>query len=122
MENLLNFIDIPAADFDRAVDFYQAVLGKPVHKAKVGDDLMGFFPQDGQNVAGAICHGERWQPSAQGVLVYLNGGADLQVMLDKVASHGGQVLLPKTHISPEVGYIAIFLDSEGNRMALHSLG
>lgn len=120
MNHLVNFVDIPASNFSRAVAFYQAVLDVSIHEASFGADTMGFFPNDGKNVSGAICFGERWKPSEDGVLVYLNGGINLQPFLDRVIEQGGKVILPKTHISPEVGYIAIFIDSEGNRMALHS--
>jgi predicted enzyme related to lactoylglutathione lyase len=121
MENLVNFIDIPATDFSRAVSFYKAILGLEINETDMFGTKMGFFPTDGTNVSGAIVQGEDYKPSTSGVITYLNGGNDLQTVLDKVASNNGQVIVPKTHISPEVGYIGMFIDTEGNKMAVHSI-
>lgn len=121
MQNLVNFIDIPAADFHRAVAFYQTILDLPIHATEVFGSPMGFFPSDGKNASGAIVQGVDYKPSTEGVLVYLNGRNDLQTALSKVEPNGGKILVPKTFISEEVGYIAIFIDTEGNKMALHSM-
>ncbi|RAW02138.1 VOC family protein [Pseudochryseolinea flava] len=121
MQNLVNFIDIPATDFSRAVSFYKAILGLEINETEMAGTKMGFFPSDGTNASGAIVQGADYKPAAHGVLAYLNGGGDLQDVLDKVSRHRGQVIVPKTHISAEVGYIGIFIDTEGNKMAVHSL-
>lgn len=121
MQNLVNFIDIPATDFGRAVSFYKAILGLEINETEVFGTKMGFFPSDGTNASGAIVQGEDHKPSTDGVIAYLNGGNDLQNVLDKVASNNGKVIVPKTHISPEVGYIGMFIDTEGNKMAVHSI-
>ena len=75
------------------------------------------------NVGGAICsHSDFYKPSAEsGPLIYLNGNPDVQLILDRVKVAGGEVIIPKTQISPEYGYMAVFLDTEGNRIALHSV-
>lgn len=121
MQNLVTFIDIPALDFSRAVSFYKAILGLEISESEMFGTKMGFFPSDGTNASGAIVQGKDHKPAKDGVLAYLYGGHDLQNVLDKVESNNGQVIMPKTHISAEVGYIGIFIDSEGNKMALHSL-
>src|SRR5690349_3881878 len=108
MENIITFFDIPAVDFSRAVSFYKAILGLEIIESEMFGTKMGFFPSDGKNVSGAIVQGNDYKPSADGVVAYLNGGNDLQTVLDKVTSSQGQVIVPKTHISPEVGYIAMF--------------
>ena len=82
---------------------------------------MGFFPTDGKNVSGAIVQGEDYKPSKDGIIAYLNGGNDLQNVLDKVEKNNGKVIVPKTQISPEMGYFGMFIDSEGNKMAVHSI-
>ncbi len=82
---------------------------------------MGFFPTDGTNVSGAIVQGEDYKPSSNGVIAYLNGGNDLQTVLDRVESNRGKVILSKTHINPEMGYFGMFIDTEGNKMAVHSI-
>lgn len=120
MDNLINWIEIPAMDFNRAVVFYKAILEVEITEAEMFGTKMGFFPSDGTNVSGAIVQGEDYQSSANGLVVYLNGGNDLQLILDKVDSNNGQVIVPKTQISPEMGYFALFFDTEGNKMALHS--
>jgi uncharacterized protein len=121
MENLINWFEIPATDFSRAVSFYEAILGLEIKEAEMFGSKMGFFPTDGTNVSGAIVQGEDYQPSTDGVVAYLNGGNDLQTVLDKVESNNGKVIVPKTQISPEMGYFGMFIDSEGNKMAVHSI-
>jgi hypothetical protein len=71
-------------------------------------------------VGGAIIQGEGYVPSAQGSLVYLSGGTDLSVVLARVEAAGGSVLVGKTQVSPEHGYFAQFMDSEGNKVGLYS--
>ena len=79
---------------------------------------MAMFPQQ-EGVGGAIVHGEGYTPSQEGAVVYLNGGQDLGSILDKVTNAGGTVVMPKTGIG-EHGFIAFFIDSEGNKVGLHS--
>jgi predicted enzyme related to lactoylglutathione lyase len=121
MENLINWFEIPASDFERAIQFYKTILKIEITELDMYGTKMGMFASDGQNISGAIVEGEGYSPSDSGVLVYLNGGEDLQVILSRVESIGGNILMPKTQISPDMGYFAIFLDSEGNKMALHSM-
>lgn len=121
MKNWINWFEIPARDFDRALTFYKTLLQIEVHVSEMYGTKMGFFPSDGTNVAGAIVQGEDYEPARDGVLIYLNGGDDLQNVLSKVESISGKILVPKTQISPEMGYFALFLDSEGNKIALHSM-
>ena len=81
---------------------------------------MGVFPYEDQVVTGVIMQTENDKPSADGVTIYLNGGDDLQPILDKVEANGGQIILPKTAHADESGFFALFLDSEGNKMGLNS--
>lgn len=121
MKNLINWFEIPAADFNRAVSFYKSILDLEISETEMFGTKMGFFPSDGQNVSGAIVNGEDYKPSTEGVLAYLNGGNNLQNVLDKVVSNNGKVIVPKTQISPEMGYFGMFIDTEGNKMAVHSI-
>lgn len=120
MANAINWFEIPAAKFDRAADFYAKVLNAPLHKEQIMGQQMGFLPMEAQGVGGAIVSGEGYVPSAEGSLIYLNGGEDLNVPLGRVEAAGGKVVLPKTKISDEIGYMAIFFDTEGNKVAFHS--
>ena len=122
MANVINWFEIPVSNFDRAKDFYTKVLGNELHIEEVLEITMGFFKMSGSGVGGAICYGEGYIPSAEGALVYFNCGDDLQNELSKVNSSGGKVVLPKTKISDEIGYMAMFLDTEGNKVAFHSKG
>lgn len=124
MSNVINWFEIPAADFDRAHAFYAALYD--VEKLYVMDMMaikMGILPMadDESGVGGAICFAPgSYTPSENGAVVYLNGNPDLSVMLARVEPAGGKILRPKTLISEDIGYMALFLDSEGNRIALHS--
>ena len=119
MTNALNWFEIPVADMARAVEFYSAILGMTLvaDPAAPGYE-MAAFPVEG--VGGALMSGPGYVPSANGTLIYLNGGDDLNVVLDRVEAAGGQSVAPKTGIGQH-GFFAIFLDSEGNKVALHSM-
>ncbi len=121
MQNLINWFEIPAKDFKRAVSFYKAILEVEVHEMEMFGTKMGLFPTDGKNVSGAIVQGDDYTPSTDGVLAYLNGGKDLQNVLNKIEKNSGKVIVPKTQISPEMGYFGMFIDTEGNNMAVHSI-
>lgn len=84
----------------------------------VGPLQMGIFPH--AEAGGAIVRHEWYKPCGDGPVIYLNAEPDLQRALDRVAGAGGNVLVTKTQISDEHGYMAVFVDSEGNRIALHS--
>jgi len=122
MKSFISIFEIPAIDFSRAVNFYQSILDVKIQDVDMQGIQMGLFPSDGQVVSGVIVKGEDYEPSTDGVLIYLNGGDDLQVILDRVEINNGQAVVPKTLIDEENGYFALFLDSEGNRIGLHSVG
>ncbi len=119
--NALNWFEIPARDFDRARAFYSRIFDFEMPVMPLGGTMMGFLlHEEGKGVGGAIVHGEGCEPAAQGTIVYLNGGRDLSAVLSRVEGAGGKVLVGKTLITPEYGWYAHFLDSEGNRVGLHS--
>ena len=120
MANAINWFEIPASNFARAVQFYGSVFKAEMHSQEINGIEMAFFPADQDKVGGAVCHGEFYTPSADGSIVYLNGGEDLSDRLSRVEPAGGKVVMPKTKINDEVGYIAMFMDTEGNRVAFHS--
>lgn len=119
MKNMLNWFEIAASDFERAQKFYETIFGFNMQTMNM-EVKMAFFPYDEGKVSGAICAGPDYKPSADGSLIYLNANPDLNEVLSKVEAAGGKILLAKRQISPDYGYMALFLDSEGNRMALHS--
>lgn len=83
---------------------------------------MVVFPSvpDSGKATGALVKSESHKPSMDGSVIYLNANPDMSDVLARIEPNGGTILMPKTHISEEIGYMAFFVDSEGNRMALHS--
>jgi len=120
IQHTIVHFEIPVTDFKRAQAFYANILAGEVEETRMGESRMGFLPREKDGVGGAIIEEEGAVPGTKGPLLYLNGGADLQVILDRIEPAGGHILMPKTIVTPEIGYYAIFLDSEGNRLALHS--
>lgn len=120
MKSFVSIFEIPATNISRAIDFYQTILGINIEKFEMPGMEMGVFPYEEQVVTGVIVKGEGYKPSEDGVTIYLNGGSDLQIILDKVAKSGGKILIPKTLHADESGFFAVFLDSEGNKLGLHS--
>lgn len=119
MANQVVWVDIPVVDFDRAVDFYSAVLGQPVQKQEYPGMSIGLLPCADSDVSGCLFTKEGEQPCAKGPLIYLNVNGRLDDALATVVPNGGKVLQPKHPIGPH-GFRAVILDSEGNRLALHS--
>jgi uncharacterized protein len=125
MKNAISWFEIPTIDISRATKFYETVLGIRLTPLDLPNIKMRMFPLDDQmtQVGGALVHsGGFHKPSAtDGPLVYLNANPDVQLVLNKVEAAGGKILVPKTEISPDFGHMAVFLDTEGNRVALHSV-
>jgi len=121
-QNAVNWVEIPVLNFDRAKSFYSKIYDFEMPEMMMGPLRMGFllFDQEKGGVGAAIVQGETYVPSVQGLKVYLNGGQDLNTVLDRVSSAGGKIILPKTAINPELGFMAIFQDSEGNQIYVHS--
>ena len=120
MNSYVSIFEIPATNIQRAIGFYEGIFGLKIEKMEMPGMQMGILPYEDQMVVGVIIQDEESQPSANGITVYLNGGNDLQVILDKVETNGGKVIMPKTPHADESGYFALFLDTEGNRLGLHS--
>lgn len=121
MANALNWFEIPITDFARAKTFYEKVLGIVIDPMEMGPVTMGMLSTDQNAVGGAIVQGDGGSPSKNGTLVYLNGGDDLAPMLARVDAAGGSVIVPKTEIGNDFGFFAHFIDTEGNKVGLHSM-
>lgn len=122
--NMVGWFEVPVRDMERAIAFYEAVLDVKLSRNRLGPLDMAWFPS-AETMPGAagslVQHASAYQPSADGTLVYFSSRTgDLADELARVEAAGGKVLLPKRQISPDVGYMALLLDSEGNRVALHS--
>jgi predicted enzyme related to lactoylglutathione lyase len=120
MKKLISIVEIPTADFRRAVAFYQTILGINIEEAEMDGIKMGLFPSDGEGVFVQLINGSDYRPSTNGTIVYLNGEDDLQKIADKVELNGGKIIVPKTEIGPEMGFFALFADTEGNKLGIHS--
>ena len=121
--NALNWFEIPVSDIDRAKKFYGTIFNVELMDMP---EMMGMkmagFPADmqGGKVGGALAQSQMHTPSADGAVIYLNANPSMQDVIDRIESAGGQVAMPRTQISPEIGYMAFFIDSEGNKLGLHS--
>lgn len=120
MSNALSWFEIPVTDLARAKEFYGRVLQSELREETMAGMSMAILPYQNGGVGGALIQGEPHAPSAQGTVVYLNAGNDLAGALHRVEAAGGKVVMGATHLSDQIGSIAMFLDSEGNRVALHS--
>jgi len=120
MGNLISIVEIPTTDFARAVGFYQTILEVSIEVVEMEGTQMGVLPGDDDTVHVVLVKGNDYKPTTDGAVVYLNAGNDLQPMLDKVGENGGQIIQPKTEISPEMGWFTLFIDTEGNKLGLHS--
>ncbi len=125
VRNQVVWCDVPVTDLDRAVRFYTAVLGAPVPKQEFEGMAFALLPHEEGSVSGCLTPGcptdkDPNRPSAHGPLLYFNCQGRLDQAIAAVESHGGRVLQPRHPIGPH-GFRAVVLDSEGNRIALHSM-
>jgi predicted enzyme related to lactoylglutathione lyase len=120
MSNQFVWVDIPVLKLDRAIRFYSAVIGMQVEKAEYPGMSIGTFPHKDNEVGGCVYLSDTVKPSADGPLVYLNAHGRIDEAIEAVEPSGGKVLQAKESIGP-YGFRAIILDTEGNRIALHSM-
>jgi predicted enzyme related to lactoylglutathione lyase len=119
LKDMVSWFEIPALDFQQAVAFYNQIFGITMKQTISESNAMAFFPVN-NGIGGAVITGPGSVPSDTGPLIYLNGGDDLEQVLNKVEDAGGRIIMHKTLINEDSGYFAIFLDSQGNKLALHS--
>lgn len=119
LKHFVNWFEIPAYNFERAVSFYSQIYAIEMDSTEINGYFMAFFPAK-NGIGGAVVAGEGCTPNTTGPLLYLNGGKDLDIVLSRVEPAGGRVIMGKTLINDAVGYFALFMDTEGNRLALHS--
>ena len=121
MKHLVNWVEIPVTDINRAATFYSNILSCQFQQMEMGGNIYAFFPTGDQYNTGALVQGEYYTPSVDGVQIYLDGGVDMNLILAKVVAAGGQVLMQKMLLSNEAGYVGMFLDSEGNKIGLQHM-
>lgn len=122
--NIVGWFEIPVENIDRAIKFYEEVFVIKLQKQHLGPLTMAFFPgKEGSTGAGGalVYHTEYYKPSRDGILIYFTAlSGDAAVELSRIEKAGGKVLRHKTMIAPDIGYMGLFLDTEGNRIAIHS--
>ncbi|HLF65282.1 MAG TPA: VOC family protein [Saprospiraceae bacterium] len=120
--NAIGWVEVPVTDMGRAIRFYNTLFGWNLQENQLGPLTMAWFPweQGGPGAAGSLVKNENYTPGTHGALVYFQS-EDVSIQADRVENAGGKLLKGKTQISPDVGYMALAIDSEGNRIAFHSL-
>ena len=121
--NTLNWFEIPAKDIARAQKFYENIFSMKMNDMgeMMGMRMVGFPAEMGNGkLSGALVKSKMHKPSTAGCLNYLNANPSIQKVIGKIEKAGGKIVMPKTLINKEVGYMALFIDSEGNKMALHA--
>jgi len=122
--NALNWFEIPATDSARAKKFYESIFDIQMDTRNMMGMEMTFFPYDMQSqsgkVSGAVVKSDMHKPGMDGAIIYLNANPSIQAVIDRIEPAGGKILMPRTQITEDIGYMAFFTDSEGNRMALHA--
>lgn len=123
MRHAVSWFEIPVTDRDRARQFYETILGVEMPSMELANGLkMAIFPVEPGTIGGALCeHADFYHSGKEGPLVYLNAEPNIQKVLDKIEGAGGQIIVPKTEISKEHGYMAVLMDTEGNRVALRAM-
>ncbi|MEQ9263362.1 MAG: VOC family protein [Owenweeksia sp.] len=119
LKNYVSWFEIPALNLKRAVAFYNQIYGIEMESVELNNYSMAFFPAQ-NGIGGAIVAGPGSVPSETGTLVYLNAGNNLDTVLNRIEEAGGRIVMSKTLINDDQGYFALFIDTEGNKLALHS--
>ncbi|QSE97047.1 VOC family protein [Fulvivirga lutea] len=122
--NVVGWFEVPVNDMPRAIKFYEKVFDFKIERHEMGELDMGWFPSNhkaGGAMGSLVKHPDFYTPSHEGPLVYFTAhSGDLNNELKRIEPAGGKVLMPKKLITEDIGYMAIFEDTEGNRVALHS--
>jgi hypothetical protein len=121
-KHAITWFEIPVNNYSRAKKFYETVFNQSLSEMAVGNDVLAMLPFDQENdgIGGALIKADGYVPSGDGVRIYFPASEDMGLLLDRVEKAGGEVILGKTLISNEIGYYAMFQDTEGNRLAFHS--
>jgi uncharacterized protein len=122
--NVVGWFEIPVTNLERAIVFYNRVFGFEMTRSLMGSLEMAFFPAVSGSFGSAgalVCHPDFYKPSSEGILIYFTAfSGDVRLELSRVEAAGGKVVMPRKQITEEIGYMGLFIDSEGNRIALHS--
>lgn len=120
MKKIFSYVAIPAIDFERAFKFYSEITDGLINRNPNVPFPMAYFVDEDNKDVGHLFQLPTFKPSVDGAIVYMELTNDLNDTLTKVEKGGGKIIMPKTLIAPTKGYWALFLDTEGNKLALHS--
>jgi predicted enzyme related to lactoylglutathione lyase len=122
MHTKINWFEIPSTDFGRATRFYEALFDTKLRIEQSDADpvKMAIFTDPDGETCGSVTHSEHYQPSSIGTLIYLDASPSIDAVLTRIAPAGGKIYLPKTELPDDIGYIAHFVDTEGNLVGLHA--
>lgn len=120
MQTKINWFEIPSADFSRAVAFYETIFDTKLRTEDVGTLPMGIFIEPKGEAIGCVIHGKDFVPNPTGPVLYFDATSSLDAILERIEPAGGRIVLEKMELPRNLGYIAHFLDTEGNRVALHA--
>lgn len=121
--NIFGWVEIPVTDMKRAKKFYETVFDVKLEEQKMPNLEMWAFPMvdKAPMAAGALVkHPDFYKPGGdKGIVVYMHS-EKLDTELGRVEKAGGKIVMKKKPIG-EHGFIGIFMDSEGNRLGMHSM-
>lgn len=119
MKHLINWVEIPSLDINKSKKFYSDILnGVTFHDMEMEGSKYALFPSEDKFNCGALVQSDYHKPSSDGVMVYLDGGKDMDIILNKVVKAGGQVIMPKTYTGADAGHVGMFIDVDGNKIGL----
>lgn len=120
MNTKLDWFEIPATNITRAIKFYETIFATTLKTQEMGPNQLGLFTDDQGVAFGALCKGPGFVPSHEGSLLYLNAGANIDDVLNRVDAAGGSIQMDKLVLPNDIGTIAAIIDTEGNRVGLHT--
>jgi uncharacterized protein len=120
MQTKINWFQIPSTDFERAVKFYETIFDSKLRIEEIGGLPLGIFTREDGASVGCVVHGKQFVPSENGPVLYLDATPSIDAVIARVGKAGGRVLIEKTELPNNIGFVAHFIDTEGNRLALHT--
>jgi len=120
MQTKISWFQIPSTDFNRAVKFYETIFDSKLRMEQIGDLPMGIFTNEDGGSIGCIVQGEQFVPNENGPVLYLDATPSIDAVIARIGKAGGRVLIEKTELPRNIGFVAHFIDTEGNRLALHT--
>ena len=120
MANVVKWFEIPSVDFERAVKFYNKFLNTELEETDVWGYPAALFQNEGEGVTGALVCSDKFKVTQEGTILYFEGNDQINEMLTRVEAAGGTIDTPKTSLGDELGFYALIIDTEGNKIGIYS--